>query len=102
MTFTIDKAESKEFAQWWAAYRNTNEDFSQGFAEQYRELVDVPFCHWIMQDEERVGGIIKVPNNVGDFFLIPPFEDAELALKNILPDEPLHARNILAEHVPRF
>ena len=103
MDFTLEKADSQEFARWWAVYRNVNEDFSQGFAEQYSEIEHVPYCHWILLDGQRVGGMIMVSNNVGDFFLIPPFQDAYRALKAILPsDTPLHARNMLSDHVRAF
>ena len=102
MTFTLEKADSKEFARWWVVYRNANEDFSQSFTEQYKEIADVPFCHWIMADGRRIGGIITVSKNVGDFFLIPPFTDAYSALKAILTNEISNARSILPEHVPAF
>lgn len=102
MPFTLEKADSQEFARWWAVYRNANEDFSQSFAEQYEEIATVPYCHWIMSGDKRVGGLIHVPNNIGDFFLIHPFDDAFTALKAILPDGKLHARNILDAHVEAF
>ena len=81
MIFTLEQADSAEFARWWVVYRRTNEDFSQSFAAQYHNVDDVPYCQWIMQDGQRVGGLIMVGQNVGDFFLIPPFQDAYAALK---------------------
>lgn len=100
---TIEKADSQEFARWWAVYRNSNEDFSQSFSEKYADIADVPFCHWILADGERVGGVIMVGNNIGDFFLIPPFTDANRVLKAILPDaEKLVARNINSAHCSAF
>jgi len=103
MTYVLEKADGKEFARWWAAYRNTNEDFSQGFAEQYDEIEEVPFCQWIMAGKRRVGGLILVPNALGDFFLIPPTSDAVAVLRDVLPDDqPLQARSILTEHIPAF
>lgn len=103
MTYTLQQADSKIFARWWAAYRNTNEDFSQGFAEQYQEIEEVPYCYWIMDGEQRVGGLIRVPHAIGDFFLIPPVVDAVAVLGDVLPeDAPLQARSILTEHVSAF
>lgn len=103
LSITLEKAESKEFARWWAVYRNTNEDFSQSISERYADIVDVPFCHWILVDGKRVGGVIMVGNNIGDFFLISPFTDAYTVLRAILPDaEKLVARNILSAHCPVF
>ena len=103
MHYTLEQADSKEFARWWVIYRNANEDFSQSFAERYADIENVPYCHWIMLDGQRVGGLIKVPNNIGDFFLIPPHADAYSVLKAILLDEaPLNAREVLPEHLPVF
>lgn len=100
MEFTVEKADSQEFAHWWVVYRDANEDFSQSFSEQYQDIKDVPFCHWILSDGQRVGGLIMVGNNIGDFFLIPPFNDSYSALKAILPaDGKLVAQGILSEHV---
>lgn len=101
MTVTLEKADSQEFARYWVVYRNTNEDFSQSFAEQYQDIQEVPFCHWILADGQHVGGMIHVGQSVGDFFLIPPYEDAYSIFKAILPNEgQVHARNILGAHVP--
>lgn len=102
MTFSLAKADSLEWAKWWAAYRNTNEDFSQGFVEQYDELTSVPFCYWILNYEQRVGGLITLNNRVGDVFFIPPFEGYAEALRAVLPDEVNASGNILEAHVPAF
>jgi len=103
LAFTVEKADSQEFAHWWVVYRDANEDFSQSFSEQFQDIKDVPFCHWILSDGQRVGGLIMVGNNIGDFFLIPPFNDAYSALKAILPpDGKLVAQGILSEHVEAF
>ena len=103
MTFELEKADSQEFARWWVVYRNANEDFSQSFKEQYQDVIDVPFCHWLLLDGQRVGGLIRVGINIGDFFLISPFTDAYSALKAVLPaDGKLVAQGILSEHVEAF
>ncbi len=105
MNFYLEEANSQEFAKWWSAYRNTNEDFSRGFAEQYAEIQDVPFCKWIMRDNQRVGGMIQVKNKLGDFFLIPPYDHdtAYNILQSILvAGESYQAQNILEQHVPAF
>lgn len=102
MIITLEQADSAEFARWWVVYRRTNEDFSQSFAAQYHNVDDVPYCQWIMQDGQRVGGLIMVGQNVGDFFLIPPFQDAYAALKAILPAGPLRAQSIATAHLPAF
>ncbi len=103
MIAQLEKADSKEFAQWWAIYRNVNEDYSLGYTEQYQDIVDVPFCHWIVADGKRVGGIIHVNSHVGDLFLIPPYPDLEVILKSILPKEDrIIASNILSDDAPVF
>lgn len=101
LIYTLQKADSKEFAQWWAVYR-PNEDFSQNHAEQYSDIVDVPFCYWILADDTRIGGMICVKNRVGDLFIIPPFDDVNGALKAILPDGRMMASSILTEHISAF
>jgi len=103
LKFNLERADSQEFARWWVVYRNANEDFSQQYSEQYHDIEHVPFCYWIMLEGRRVGGIINVENNFGDFFLIPPFTDAYAILRSILPSEgTVNARGILSEHVPIF
>lgn len=103
MTFILQQADSQEFARWWVVYRNANEDFSQGFAERYQDIINVPYCHWILKDNIRIGGCVSVGENIGDFFLIPPFQDVTSALKAILPtDGRLVAQGILSEHVEAF
>lgn len=106
MQINIEKAENPEFAHWWAIYRNVNEDYSQGFAEQAQDIVSVPFCHWILADGKRIGGFITVPNNIGDFFLVHPFTDAYRALKAIIPqvktNGTITARNVLDTHCHAF
>jgi ribosomal protein S18 acetylase RimI-like enzyme len=101
MTFTLQQADSHEFARWWAVYRNTSEDFSQSFAEQYADIENVPFCHWMMQDGRRVGGLIRVKDRIGDCFFIPPFQDVFGALKAVTGDIQ-QAQGILSEHVEAF
>lgn len=103
MPYTLENADSQEFARWWVVYRNANEDFSQNFSEQYAEIVDVPFCQWIMHNDQRVGGCIRVGSNIGDFFLIPPYHDTYTILKDILPaDGDLVAQGITADYVSAF
>lgn len=102
MPFKLQKADSEEWARWWVVYRNTNEDYSQSFEEQYNELTSVPFCYWILQDEQRVGGLITVKNQVGDVFFIPPFENHTSALQAIMPEGVDHASSILKAHVAAF
>ncbi|MBV7336402.1 hypothetical protein KFU94_50860 [Chloroflexi bacterium TSY] len=83
--FSLHRASNVAFVKAWVVYRRVNEDFTQSFAEQYSDLKDVPFCFWICQDGRKVGGVVMLPNNIGDFFLIPPFTDAFAVLQAILP-----------------
>jgi len=102
LSYTLEPADSKTFAQWWAVYR-PNEDFSQTYTEQYADIVDVPFCQWILKDGQRVGGMIRVKDRIGDLFFIPPFDDAQSALSALLPaDERMMASSILSDHVHAF
>lgn len=103
MIITLEKADNQEFGQWWAAYRTVNEDFSEHFTDRYQDFLDLPYCHWIMQDDTRIGGAISVGNNLGDLFLIPPFEDIDAVLTALIPQiGAFNARNIIAAHVPAF
>ena len=98
--FKLVKAPSENFAQHWAIYRNINEDFTLDYAVQAHEIADVPFCYWIQQDNQTIGGSILLPNSLGDMFLVPPFSDWDAALGAVLPllhhwsDKPIQAQQI--------
>ncbi|MCA9331242.1 GNAT family N-acetyltransferase [Candidatus Saccharibacteria bacterium] len=98
--FQLVKAPGETFAQHWAIYRNINEDFTLDYATQASAIADVPFCYWIQQNNQTVGGCILLPNNLGDMFLVRPFSDWVAAFDAILPllhhwsDKPIQAQQI--------
>jgi GNAT superfamily N-acetyltransferase len=83
--FYLQRAENPEFTKFWVVYRNVNEDFAQSFKETQQELTGVPFCFWIMSEKYRIGGAVLLPNGIGDFFLIPPADDAQKILALVMP-----------------
>ncbi|MCP5100421.1 MAG: GNAT family N-acetyltransferase [Chloroflexi bacterium] len=108
--YTLHRAANDEFINAWVIYRNYNEDFAQNFNDQRQELAGVPFCFWIIQNEHRVGGVVLLPNNIGDFFLIPPFPDASDVLQAVmhllfawsLPSKPIRAQGISQQYLQSF
>ena len=83
--FSLQRADNQEFVKSWVVYRNVNEDFAKSYTEIQNELDGVNFCFWIMLKGKRVGGAVMLPNGIGDFFLIPPAEDALKILSIMLP-----------------
>lgn len=108
--FLLHRADNAEFVKSWVVYRNINEDFAQSFQETTADLAGVEFCFWIVRNGRRVGGVIMLPNNIGDFFLIPPETDAPQILGIILPlleywsdqRKPIVAQAIVPTYVPAF
>jgi hypothetical protein len=48
-------------------------------------VAGVNFCFWIEEHGQRSGGVVMLPNGIGDFFLIPPESDAARVLALVLP-----------------
>jgi ribosomal protein S18 acetylase RimI-like enzyme len=83
--YALQRAQNSEFVKAWVVYRNLNEDFSQSFAETQGELEGVPVCFWVELNARRVAGMVMLPNGIGDFFLIPPENNAYLILSLVMP-----------------
>ena len=81
----LQRADNREFIKSWAVYRGINEDFAQSFAEVKMDLEGVGCCFWLEENGKRVAGMVIQPNGIGDFFLIPPEDDAKRALSLVLP-----------------
>lgn len=101
-SYTLERAEENDFLNHWVAYRGLNEDYSQGFDQQMDELRGAPCFFWLKQNGQRRAGLLMMPNNIGDLFLIPPFADWDAALDLLLPQ--LRAwsnpeRNIIAQAI---
>ena len=106
----LQRADNQEFTKYWVVYRKLNEDFAQSFAETRQELEGVPFCFWIMRAEVRIGGVVIMPNGIGDFFLIPPADDAKRVLSTIMPlledwsdvTKPIRAQAVPSQYIESF
>ncbi len=108
--FALQRADNEAFINAWVVYRGVDEDFSQSFVDARTELEGVPFCSWVMQAEKRVGGVILLPNGIGDFFLIPPQRDSAELLSRLIPllrhwsdpTKPILAQGITTYHLSTF
>jgi ribosomal protein S18 acetylase RimI-like enzyme len=105
--YSLQRAPYLPFVKHWAVYRRLTEDFAQSFAGQASDLEGVTFCFWILLDGRPVGGAVLLPNNLGDLFLIPPFDNDFALMEAILPllvrwsDEkkPIRAQGIADRHL---
>lgn len=108
--YALQRAPYLAFVNHWAVYRRLTEDFAQSFAGQGADLEGVPFCFWILREERPVGGAVLLPNNIGDLFLIPPYDDDFALMQAILPllvhwsddRKPIRAQGIADRHLPTF
>lgn len=107
---SLHRAQNHEFIKAWVVYRNLNEDFTQSFAARLSELDGVPFCFWVQSDAKRVAGLVMLPNGIGDFFLIPPEQDAALIVTAVMPlldhwsdsSKPIGAQAIATAYLDAF
>jgi ribosomal protein S18 acetylase RimI-like enzyme len=83
--FSLQRADNATFVRYWAVYRNVNEDFSQSFTDEAADLKGIPYCFWMRLHGRTIGGVMLLPNNIGDLFLIPPNQDALAVLEAIMP-----------------
>jgi hypothetical protein len=108
--FALERADNHQFIASWTVYRRVNEDFSQCLREQGADLESVPFCFWITRGDDRIGGVVMLPNNIGDFFPIPPVVETTSVLVQIMgllqawsdTSRPLRAQGITEEFVNSF
>jgi ribosomal protein S18 acetylase RimI-like enzyme len=108
--YALQRADYATFIDHWVIYRRLNEDFAQSFVAQQQDLEGVTYCFWITRNGRSEGGVVLLPNNIGDFFLIPPFSDAFAVLRVIipllvdwsLPSKPIHAQGISSQYLPTF
>lgn len=108
--FVLQKADNKEFIAYWATYRHGNEDFAESLHDQAADLAGVPFCYWVTLKDKRVAGVVLLPNNIGDFFLIPPNEDATAVLDAVMvllrswsdPEKAIRAQGVTVPFLEDF
>ncbi|MEM7111540.1 MAG: GNAT family N-acetyltransferase [Chloroflexota bacterium] len=107
---TLERAGENDFLNYWVAYRGVNEDYSQNFAEQVTDLRGAPCFFWLKKGQQRLAGLLMMPNNIGDLFLIPPFADLNKGLQWLMPqlrawsnpERNIIAQAILPQHLDAF
>ncbi len=108
--YLLERADPAEFVRYWTVYRGIDEDFSPGLEERGADLREIPFAFWIRYQDHLVGGVVMLPNNIGEFFLVPPFGDGDGVLRALMPllrswsrpEKSVWARGITEEHLPAF
>lgn len=108
--FHLQKANNKAFINYALTYRPANIYWADTFEHQAWELKGLAFCYWIYEAQTRVGGLLLLPHNIGEFFLIPPFTETDRVLQAVLPllqhwseqDRPIFARSILEQERASF
>ena len=88
--FEIEKADSIELSRFSAIYRNNNNWFRQSFDKLFSIFAEEENCFWILEHDQRIGGVIIKPNEMGWLFFIPPFSDRSRVL------------NLLVKHLKRW
>ncbi len=108
--YLLERADPAEFVRYWTIYRGIDEDFSPGLEERGADLREIPFAFWIRYQDHLVGGVVMLPNNIGEFFLVPPFGDGDGLLRALMPllrswsrpEKSVWARGITDEHLQVF
>lgn len=105
--FEIEKADSKELSRFSAIYRNNNNWFRQSFDKLFSIFAEEENCFWILEHNQRIGGVIIEPNEMGWLFLMPPFCDRQKVLKLLVknlkqwsnPNKMIFAHGVLSSEL---
>ena len=109
--YLLERADPAEFVRYWTVYRGIDEDFSPGLEERGADLREIPFAFWIRYQDHLAGGAVMLPNNIGEFFLVPaPSADGDGLLRALMlllrswsrPEKSIWACGITEEHPPAF
>ena len=108
--FEIEKADSKELSRFSAIYRNNNNWFRQSFDRMFSIFEEEENCFWILEQNQRIGGVIIKPNEIGWLFFIPPFCDRQkilnLLVKNLKrwsnPEKMIFAHGVLSSELKDY
>ncbi|MBP2249038.1 GNAT family N-acetyltransferase [Paenibacillus xylanexedens] len=107
--YSIKKADQTKYSKCFATYRK-NIWFRPSWSFLQQMMLDASDCFWIYRDDKRVAGISLSNNELGSFFMIPPFAltvDIVSFLKDVVvkSSEGSHrveAYNVLSEHIEVF
>ncbi|MCA9982984.1 MAG: GNAT family N-acetyltransferase [Anaerolineales bacterium] len=107
---TLHKAAESAFVSAWIAYRASQDAAFGALADLRATLAGVPFLYWVQREQQPLAGLIMLPNNIGDFFLIPPQQHCDPILAALLPllqawsnpGKPIRAQMIAAEYQAAF
>ena len=108
--FEIERADSKELSRFSAIYRNNNNWFRQSYDKLFSIFAEEENCFWILEHNQRVGGVIIKPNEMGWLFLMPPFCDRQkvlnLLVKNLKrwsnPEKMIFAHGVLSSELKEY
>ncbi len=80
------KADSKEFGIYYLLYGHGNKNvwFPTSQERAYKLFEGIKPQYWVEKDDQRVAGFVTEGNFFGFIFLIPPFNDEETLVKDLL------------------
>jgi len=107
--YSIRKADQTNYSKCFATYRK-NIWFRPSWSFLQQMMLDASDCFWIYRDNKRVAGISLGDNELGSFFMIPPFAltvDIVSFLKDVVIESSesnhrVDAYNVLSEHIEVF
>lgn len=107
--YSIKKADQTFYSKCFATYRK-NIWFRPSWSFLQQMMLDASDCFWIHRDNKRVAGISLSDNELGSFFMIPPFTltvDIVSFLKGFIikssgGNHRVDAYNVLSEHIEVF
>ncbi|WP_040952055.1 GNAT family N-acetyltransferase [Gorillibacterium massiliense] len=107
--YSIKKADQTIYSKYFATYRK-NIWFRPSWSFLQQMMLGASDCFWIYRDNKRVAGISLSDNELGSFFMIPPFiltVDIVSFLKDFVikssgGNHRVDAYNVLSEHIEVF
>lgn len=73
--FSLEKADNKEYAKYYAIYLNVDIGFKSSYEQKYSVVSEDDNCYWIIKDNVRIAGAFLGPNYIEGVFIIPPYQD---------------------------
>lgn len=73
--FSLERAEHKEFAKYYAIYMNIDIGFKASYEQKSSVVSEDDSCYWVKKDHIRVGGVFLEPNFIECLFTIPPYQE---------------------------
>ncbi|WP_054955583.1 GNAT family N-acetyltransferase [Paenibacillus dakarensis] len=82
--YRLEQAEKNVFAVHQVIYSNSDIEMWFDWNTRLNDTKFTDQCYWIMSDEDRIGGIVRLDDTLMYPFMIPPFSDRQLMWRILL------------------